>query len=259
MSISIHGSAAAQSGLEALAPQHLNPADAGAAALLAEAPTDPASDGVAADVVQISGLPAILKHETSALTDQASAVDAAVAAGTAIEGLLARLRQDALSASDPNLGSDSRAALDAGFQADLAGVRGVIAQAGVGSVNLIDGSATNAEVGAPAGVDLTLGGPQIGVAANASLTDPGQAGSLAEQLGSAIDNVRRAVGGIAAQGEAIQNHLAVLQQAGLATATAGGLDTDSARLQALQIQQQLIAGGGSLAGGAPQSILALFR
>src|SRR5262249_11745890 len=158
------------------------------------------------------GLPATLAQETGVLVDQASAVDAAVAAGNTIEGLLARLRQDALSASDPSLSADTRAALDTGLQADLAGVQSAAAQASVGGRNLIDGSAAGAGDGALTGVDLRLGGPLIGVGAGESLGDAAQAGSLAEQLGSAIDNVRRAVGGVAAQGEALQDHLAVLQQ-----------------------------------------------
>src|SRR5579864_2475029 len=259
MSISIHGSAAAQTALEPPTPQHLNPADAGAAALLNQAQTDAAGAAPASSVVDISGLPAILGGETRALVDSASAVDAAVAAGTTIEGLLARLRQDALSAADSRLPADSRAALDTGFKADLAGVQGAIAQAKVGDLNLLDGSASADGSAGPSGVDLRLGGPLIGVAADAGISDPGQAGSLAEQLGAAVDNVRRAVGGLAAQGEAIQNHLAVLQQAGLAATGGGGVDADGARLQALQIQQQLAASGGAIGNQAPASILALFR
>jgi flagellin len=263
MTISITGSAAAQTALDPLGLQQLNPADAGAAALLnATAPQDSTADP-ASPVVDVSGLPAILSGETHGLVDAATAVDSAVAAGTTIEGLLARLRQDALSAADSRLSSDARAALDTGFQTDLAGVQSAIAQAGIGGVNLLDGSATDGGQGGSAsltGVDLTLGGPLIGIAPGASLTDPGQAASLAEQLGSAIDNVRRAVGGIAQQGDAIQSHLAVLQQAGLApSAGASGLDTDGARLQALQIQQQLTLSGAAIANQAPQSILALFR
>jgi flagellin len=263
MTISITGSAAAQTALDPLGLQQLNPADAGAAALLnATAPQDPALEP-AAPVVDISGLPASLNGETHALVDSAAAVDAAVSAGTTIEGLLARLRQDALSAADSRLGSDARAALDTGFQTDLAGVQSAIAQAGAGGVNLLDGSASDGgQAGADSltGVDLTLGGPLIGVAPGASLTDPGQAASLADQLGSAIDNVRRAIGGIAQQGEAIQSHLAVLQQAGLAASVdASSLDSDGARLQALQIQQQLTLSGAAIANQAPQSILALFR
>jgi hypothetical protein len=38
-----------------------------------------------------------------------------------------------------------------------------------------------------------------------------------------------------------------------------GLDQDGARLQALQVQQTLQAGGQAVTDQTPQSILALFR
>ena len=46
---------------------------------------------------------------------------------------------------------------------------------------------------------------------------------------------------------------------GLAGSINGSLDGDGARLQALQVQQQLSGAGGAISNQAPQAILALFN
>jgi len=111
------------------------------------------------------------------------------------------------------------------------------------------------------GVNLSLGGPLIGLPAGASLSDPATAASLADQLGAAIDNVGQAVSQLSAQGDSIQTNLALVAQAGLSSSAGVDptLDGDSARLTALSVQQQLAVSGDSIGNQAPQSILALFR
>jgi len=183
------------------------------------------------------------------------------------------MREAAVSASNPSLGADQRSRLDKSFRDHLAGIDPLVAQAGVGGVNLLDGSAAGdfatGDGGSGSatltGFDLTSAGPLIGLSADASLTDAGTAGALADQLGGAIDRVQAAVGRITNQGAAIQGHLGVLAQASFAASPGGAqgldstLDQDGARLQALLIQQQLGQTGAGLANQAPQSILALFR
>jgi flagellin-like hook-associated protein FlgL len=260
MTLSIHGaSAAALTALDSLAPQTTDPgADA----------SSPASAGSAnASVINLtSGAPTSL---TGDLSDAASLADAAVAAGTTVEGLLAQLQQDAVSAADPGLSGDGRTSLNASFTSGLAQIQSAVAGASVGGVNLIDGS-LGAPITAGGSVTLTpanlsLGGPLIGLDASASLSDPSTAATLADQLGAAIDSVGQAVGQIAAQGQAINGHLTVVAQAAaslspsLAGAINGDLDGEGASLQALQVQQQLQSSGGSIANQSPLAILALFR
>jgi hypothetical protein len=108
-----------------------------------------------------------------------------------------------------------------------------------------------------------LGGPLVGVGADASLTDPSSASALAGQLGSAIDNVGKAIDQISAQGQAIESHLSVIARAGLSPGVAGavdgGLDADGARLAALQVQQQLSLTSSGVGNQSPNAILALFQ
>jgi flagellin-like hook-associated protein FlgL len=264
MTISIQSSSAALIALETLNSQTGPAAGAASSPLLdSSSGADPSSS----DTVLLSGgaAAAALGGLSGGLADSASIADAAVSAGNVIEGLLARMRQDAISASDPSAGDDARAALDSGFKTDLAKIQAAIAGATVGGVNLIDGSSTSA-VGQSATltpVNLSLGGPLIGLSPSASLASPSDAEALAAQLGTAIDNVGKAIGQISAQGQAIQDHLSLIAQAGLSLSSggdsSGALDQDGARLAALQIQQQLSQTGASIGNQTPQAILSLFR
>ncbi|HEY3800102.1 MAG TPA: hypothetical protein VGL58_17270 [Caulobacteraceae bacterium] len=265
MTISIQSQSAVLAALESFNPK--SGAAPGANGSPALTNSSDASGSGGGDVLDLSGTSQ--SGSSGSLANAATALDVALHAGASVEQLLQQMRQDAVSASDPAMSGDDRASLDTGFQADLAQIQQTVSAAGAGGVNLLDGSAVNgvAQAGAATltGVDLTLGGPLIGVAANASLSDPTTAAGLAGQLGDALDNVGHAVGQIAAQGQAVQNHLLVLSQASLSLSPSassgfsGDLSGDGARLMALQVQQQLSISGGALANQSPNAVLALFQ
>jgi len=212
------------------------------------------------------GATAALNGVAGGLADAASVVDAAVSAGGTVASLLTQLQQVAQIASDPGLSSDQLSQLNAGFQAGLAQVQQTVAGASFEGVNLLAGgeAPSSGVASSLPSYDLSLGGPLIGVAADASLSDSSTAASLAAQLDESVQNVSSAVGQIAAQGQAIQNHLSLLSQAansltpGLASGVNSSLDGDGARLQALQVQQQLSGSGQAISNQSPQAILALF-
>jgi flagellin len=203
----------------------------------------------------------------------AQIADAAVSAGGAVADLLAQMQQAAIGASDPSLGQGARSALNDSYQSDLAQIQATVGQASANGVNLLDGSAAGAlQLPGDGGTtvtlsaaNLSLGGPVIGPAAAANLLDPTSAAAAAGAVAGALASVTQIVGQISGQGQAIETHLSVIAQASLPTASAlagglnPGLDQDGARLQALQVQQQLLAGGVAVANQSPQSILALFR
>ncbi|MBV9995138.1 MAG: hypothetical protein JO127_07985 [Caulobacteraceae bacterium] len=201
---------------------------------------------------------------TDGVQAAADLADRTASAGGAILGLLGRMRDAAAAASDASLDPSARQSLDAGYQSDLARIASVIGQAGLGGVNLIDGSLAGdvpgpgdaGGVSLPAS-DLTATGSLIGLPAQSNLLDPAGAQAIADTLEAAIGAVGAAVDGISSQADALQGQL------DLAAASASGagaaLDQDGARLQALQVQQQLAAGGYALAGPTPAAILALFR
>src|SRR5579872_3919068 len=144
MSISIQGSAAAQlATLESLTNQAGKSAGSGAMSLLdATTPQNTTSS-----IIDLSGGAASTAGVSSGLATSASIADAAVAAGTTVESLLARMRQDATSAADPSLDSSGRTALNTDFKANLARIQQAIASASVGGVNLLDGSVNGAASG----------------------------------------------------------------------------------------------------------------
>jgi flagellin len=197
--------------------------------------------------------------------------DSAVSAGGAIADLLAQMQQAASAASDPSLSASDRGALNTSYQNDLAKIQATVGQASANGVNLLDGS-TNGAAQLPgdngatvtlSATDLSLGGSVIGPVASASLLDPTSASQAASAAGVALASVNQTVGQIGGQGQAIENHLAVVANAGLTAGLAANvnsnLDADGARLQALQVQQQLLSDGQAVTGQSPQSILALFR
>jgi flagellin len=259
MSISIQGSAAALATLESLTTQAGQAAGANPNPPLPDAPGAPD----AASVVDLSGAGLTGGGPSVSLATSASIADAAVSAGSLIESLLVQMRQDALTASDATLGSDSRAALSQGFRDNLSQIQQAIAAAGVAGVNLLDGSVDGAsEIGSATltGVDLSLGGPVIGVGADASLADPAGAAALAGQLGASIDKVSLAIGAISAEGQAIEGHLQLVAQASLSGLQGqADLDADGARLTALSVQQQLSLTSSGIANQAPNAILSLFQ
>jgi flagellin len=267
MTISIQGANPALTAADALALQQGAAANAGSAS--ASVAAGGGANAGAATIFDVSASAAAASSLSgiAGILGSASAADVAVAAGGTVEGLLAQMRQDALSASDPTLSADSRAALDAGFRSDLAQVSQTVAGASFNGVNLINGSTASAGADGATldGVDLTPTGALIGLPAGANLADATTAAGIASQLGTAIDNVGQAVGQIAAQGQAIATHLSLVAQAGLslqpslAAQVNSGLDADGARLAALQAQQQLASTSAPIATQTPKAILALFR
>jgi flagellin len=267
MTISVSSSNPALTALENLAN-----AQTGAAALTDK--SDPAgllsqSPGQPSAIVDVGGSTlGRLGAVTQGLAQAASIADAAVAAGGDIASLLAEMQQAAEAAADPTTDAGVRDQLNQGFHADLAKIGQLVGQAGVGGVNLIDGSTQGPlSIGGAATLtptNLSLGGPIVSLDPGADITDPAAAAQIADAVGGVIGKTHSAIDQISGEAQGIQAHLAVVIQAGLAlTPGAGsidpGIDQDGARLQALQVQQLLTQGGASVANQAPQSILALFR
>ena len=198
---------------------------------------------------------------TTALLDRASSVaDAAVAAADTITGLLERLREMATAAREPG------AAPDPEFPTVGALLAKTVQGAAFDGVNLLDGSQAGGVFRVPVAADeageltlgafdLTPGGSEIPVTGD---EDPA---STLEALGTSLSNTaaaRTRLGDDAKRVEAHRSFVSVLAQA----VNGGGpeaIDVEGARLAALQLRQSLGAGRVSIANGAPETVLALFR
>jgi flagellin len=110
--------------------------------------------------------------------------------------------------------------------------------------------------------DMTSAG--LGLAPLALLTQAGAAAALTA-IDTALTNVNSALAALGSQAKQIETHnkfvskLADSLETGIGKLVDADLAKESARLQALQVQQQLGTQALSIANQAPQMILSLFR
>jgi flagellin len=112
---------------------------------------------------------------------------------------------------------------------------------------------------------LAVGGSKITIPATSSITSVALASTALGQLNASIANVNQALGNLGSQAKQVEAHLDFVSkltdvlEAGVGNLVDADLAKESARLQALQVQQQLGAQALSIANSAPQVILQLFR
>jgi len=220
---------------------------------------------------EVSGLDAVIKS----LNRATSVSDVATAAGQTVVNLLNQLKQDALSATEPSLDATSRQAMNTDFQNVLAQITSTVNSAGFDGTNLLNGSsAGNLGVLASAdgasfltltSTDLSLGGSVITVPATASLGSTTAATTALTQLNSSLANLTTALSNLGVQADQISAHTSFVSQlsdtlqTGVGDLVNANMGAESAKLQALQVQQQLGAQSLSIANQAPSVILSLFR
>jgi len=113
--------------------------------------------------------------------------------------------------------------------------------------------------------NLSLGGGILTMAATSSINTATNATSVLALLNASITNLNTAMGDLGAQAKQIEAHntfvskLTDVLEAGIGNLVDADLAKESARLQALQVQQQLGAQALNIANTAPQVILSLFR
>ena len=208
--------------------------------------------------------------------DRAQSIgDTALTAGQSISELLVQMKEKVVAAQDTSITTTSRNALDADFKALLNQITQVIRDASFDGAKLLDNSLPGgirflADADGTAGItlsnqDLSLGQAVITLSAGASLSTLTQARVSLSRLNASIDNVSLALAKMGAQVKQLQNHntfvskLSDSVEAGVGNLVDADLAKESARLQALSVQQQLGAQALSIANQAPQIILSLFR
>ena len=196
-------------------------------------------------------------------------------AGETVSDLLVELKQKVVAAMDTSLDTNSRTALNSDFKSILRQIGQVTQNAAFDGANLLDGSiGTNIQFLANADAtnkitlttqNMSLGGSLITVAGSASISTVTYATSILTQLDASISNVNQALGNLGSQGKQIEAHLGFISkltdvlETGVGNLVDADLAKESARLQGLQVQQQLGAQALSIANQAPQIVLQLFR
>ena len=208
--------------------------------------------------------------------DRAQSIgDIALTAGQSISELLVQMKEKVVAAQDASITTTSRKALDADFKSLLSQITQVIRNASFDGADLLDNSLPGgltflADADATtyvtlANQNLSLGGTIITLASTSSITSTTLASGALSLLQASIGNVSLALANMGAQVKQIENHnkfvgkLSDSLEAGIGNLVDADLAKESARLQALQVQQQLGAQALSIANQSPNIILSLFR
>ena len=203
-----------------------------------------------------------------------SAVDVGLAAGETVSDLLMQMREKMLAASDPSLTTGSRKALDQDYRMLRDQIDRTVGSADFSGLNLVGPVSVAKGVRALAdtrgvstiGVDAidlsTTGGLLAGLPADLTTLN-----SLVDLpiMTSAMDKVNAAVGRLGTGSKALDTHLTFVRkmQDVLDTSVGRLVDADmaveSARLQSLQVMQQLAVQALSIANRTPSLLLQLFQ
>ena len=226
------------------------------------------AQGQRADIGALSAVKMSLDRATSIS-------DVSLAAGESISDLLLQIKEKVVAAMDPSIDTNSRTALNADYKSLLRQISQITENAEFDGANILNGSLAasirflaNADADAfiTLGVkNLSLGGAIVTMAATSSINTATNATAVLALLNATITNVNTAMGDLGAQAKQIAAHntfvskLTDVLEAGIGNLVDADLAKESARLQALQVQQQLGAQALNIANTAPQVILSLFR
>ena len=208
--------------------------------------------------------------------DRATSIaDVALSAGESVSDLLNQLKEKVVAAKDSSLKTQSRELLNADFQALLKAIGSAVDHATFDGGNILNGSLSSgirflANADATSFVtlsakDLSLGGAIIELSTSDSLLTLTGATQARTRLDDSITQLNASLGEIGAQAKQIEAHQSFVTklvdtlESGIGNLVDADLAKESARLQALQVQQQLGAQSLSIANQAPQIILSLFR
>jgi len=222
------------------------------------------------------------RADTSALgavkasLDRATSIaDVALSAGESISDLLNQLKEKVVAAKDESLKTQSRQLLNADFQALIKAIGSAVQNAAFDGSNILNGSLTNgirflANADASSSItlsakDLSLGGAIIELATSDSLLTLTGANQALTRLDDSITQLNAALGELGSQAKQIEAHNGFVSklmdtlESGIGNLVDADLAKESAKLQALQVQQQLGAQALSIANQSPQIILSLFQ
>ena len=222
-----------------------------------------------------------LQAVKSSLDRATSIADVALAAGESISDLLNEIKAKVTAAADPSQSAPSRAAIDADFKALMRQVTQVLENAEFDGANLLFPPApatTQAPIKFLANADadvtvtlspinLSIGRSIITFTANSSVATYSATASanLIKKVTDSIDNVNLALSKLGSQAKQIEAHNKFISklndalESGIGNLVDADLAKESARLQALQVQQQLGGQALGIANQQPQLILSLFQ
>ncbi len=226
----------------------------------------------------------------TSLNRATSIADVALAAGQQISDILVELRQKATAAADPSASAATRKAYNDEFQTLLKSLQSFADNASFDGENILNGQVpgvtpapspltplsflANADASETITMnrqDMTLAGLNL---ESTDFTSPATAFDLLSQdnaagalasVEAALANASAKLAELGAQSNQIEKHTLFVTklmdslEVGVGNLVDADMARESARLQALQVQQQLGIQALSIANQAPQIILSLFK
>ncbi len=202
-----------------------------------------------------------------------STVGIALAAAESISDLLINMKEKAVAAADEGIAAADRSAHNEDFTALRDQINIMIQNASFNETNLIDANAakvksiTDAEASTHIEIDhqnLTLGGGNVTIATNGSIATQTAALAMVTTIKTSISNVNTVLTKFGAGARTLESQRVFADkisdsiEVGIGNLVDANMAKESARLQALQVKQQLGVQALSIANKEPQSILNLF-
>jgi flagellin len=213
-----------------------------------------------------------LEAVTTSLNRATSIADVSLAAGQQISDLLIELKQKATAASEPSATQATRDSYNSEFQSLLESIQSFADKAIFDGANILDGTiaapldflanANATETISLSPQDMTLVGLGLD---GLDLTSEASADAALTAVTAAITTSSGRLAELGAAAKQIERHTVFVSklsdslESGIGNLVDADLAKESARLQALQVQQQLGVQALSIANQAPQVILSLFQ
>jgi flagellin len=207
----------------------------------------------------------------SSLSRGKSTVDVAVAGAEQISDLVNQMKAKAIEASDEGLDTDSRTAIGKDFDALKEQINSIISSSEFNGTNLL--KASGGEVKALQSTDTTAATLTVAnqdftavvTAIGSTFTTAATAKTMVTTLETQATAINGKLSTLGAASRKIDGQstfvskLSDVIEAGIGNLVDADLAKESARLQSLQVKQQLGVQALSIANQAPQTITSLFR
>ncbi len=205
-----------------------------------------------------------------ALANGDSVVNTAISGGKAIADLLTEMKAKTVQANQAGLDTASRTALNNDFTSLRDQLTTIVATAEFNDTNLIKSSASNLLVLSTVdGSTITVSAQvmtssALAISASTLLTSAGAATALTA-IDAAVTTVADKLAALGSVSKRIEiqsefsSKLVDILKEGVGSLVDADLASESATLQALQIQQQLGVQALAIANAGPQTVLALFQ
>jgi flagellin len=225
-----------------------------------------------------------LKAVSSSLSRAKSVTDVAVAGAEQISDVVNQMKAKAYQSADAGIDDATRTALNKDFEALRDQITTIVDASDFNGTNLLkasggtvtalqslqDSDSSSATTWNPdslsvANQGLDLGGSVVTVSASGNISTQASAQAMIDTLTTTQDNLKTTLSTLGAASRKIDaqatftSKLSDVIEAGIGNLVDADLAKESARLQALQVKQQLGVQALSIANQAPQTITSLFR